>query len=106
MKKARWLVISSALTVAAILALSAPVLAQGGPGGGPRGKGNQWCAAGGGPGQGPGPGAAYCPNYPGYQSSPGYTGDNPQTPRRGRGMRGMGRVSQPDAQATPPAANQ
>jgi hypothetical protein len=97
MKKARWLSVSAALVVAAVLALSAPVLAQGGPGGGP---------GGGGPGMGPGPGAAYCPNYPGYQNNPRYTGDNTQNPRRGRGMRGGGRFSQPDALPAPPAAAQ
>lgn len=105
MQQSRWVMACLALALTGVMVLAVPVFAQQGRGGGPQGQGNQWCMGGG--GQGPGPGSAYCPNYQqGNQNNPSYGGDNTQTPRGRRGMRGGGRGNQPATQATPPAVTQ
>ena len=102
MQKSTWLTTCLALALAGTMIIAVPVFAQG-RGGGPRGQGNQWCQGG---GMGPGPGAANCPNYPGYQNCPLNRGDNTQAPRGRRGMRGGGRNNQATTQTTPPAVTQ
>jgi hypothetical protein len=101
MKKSNWLTISLALALTGVMAWTGPVWAQPGPGGGPRGQGNQ-LRTGGGPGAGPWSGTCQV-NPPGNPSCPMYGSGTTQTPRGRQGMRGRGRAIQPDPQATPPA---
>ena len=97
MKKPRWLTISVALAMAAVMLWAAPSLAQG------RGKGQGWgCGQGQGAGQGAGAGNNTCPNYPAYQSGQGTWCNNPQANTGGRGPRGGGRANQPNTQVQPP----
>ena len=88
MKKPRWLTISVALALAAVMLWAAPTLAQG------RGKGQG--------GQGQGAGYNTCPNYPAYQTGQDNWGNNPQASTGRRGPRGGGRASQPNTQVQPP----
>ena len=87
MKKPRWLTISVALALAAVMLWAAPTLAQG------RGKGQG--------GQGQGAGYNTCPNYPAYQTGQDNWGNNPQAGTGRRGPRGGGRNSQPNTQVPP-----
>jgi len=103
MRKSNWHMAIWALALSGVMALTVPVWAQQGRGGGPQGQGNQWCMGG---GQGRGSGGAYCPNYQqGNANCPYYNSDNSQAPRGRRGMRG-GRGNQPATQTPPPDTNQ
>jgi hypothetical protein len=101
MKKPRWLTITMALTLAAVMLWAVPTLAQG-RGKGQRGQG--WgCGQGQGQGQGQGAGYNTCPNYQAYQSGQGTWCTGPQTGAGRRGPRTGMRNAQPNTQPqTPP----
>ena len=95
MKNPRWLTISVALALAAVMLWAVPTLAQG------RGKGQGGQGWGCGQGQGAAAGNNTCPTYPAYQSGQGTWCNNPQANTGGRGPRGGGRNSQPNTQVPP-----
>jgi hypothetical protein len=102
MRKSKWHMAIWALALTGVMALTVPVWAQQGQGGGPRGPGNQGCMG----GQGAGSGGAYCPaNQQGNTNCPYYNSDNSQAPRGRRGMRG-GRGNQPTTQTPAPDTSQ
>jgi hypothetical protein len=102
MRKSKWHMAIGALVLTGVMALTVPVWAQQGRGGGPQGPGNQSCMG----GQGSGQGGAYCPaNQQGNANCPYYNSDNPQAPQAPRGRRGMrgGPGNQPAPQTPAPA---
>ena len=99
MKKPRWLTISVVFALTVVMLWAVPTLAQG-RGKGQMGQGGQGWGCGQGQGQGAGNGT--CPAVPGYQRGQDNSGNNPQANTGRRGLRGGGRMNQPNTQPTTP----
>jgi hypothetical protein len=106
MKKTKWLTICIVLALVMVMIWTLPILAQ------MRGKGQrgQGGVCGQGPGQGQGqeygPGSATCPYYQGNQNVQGNWSNNPQTNPGRQGVRGGGRMYQPNTQPSAPPVTQ